>query len=132
MLKRLVIWLMLIALPMQSFAAVTMLHCAPRHEAIAAVVHEHHASGMEGHEGHTHHHADADAGTNSQTDDIPTISTDKCSACSTCCMSSMAMTYPQWMSPIQIGAPVLVPHPALSFHSIILDGPQRPPRSFLA
>lgn len=133
MFKRLVIWIMLIAFPLQSYAAVAMMHCAPMHEAMAAQMkHQHEAMmDMGMHQDHVSSHAAA-----SDVDGGHSVShlanTGKCSACSTCCMSLMAVAYPPLVPPTLAGMAVLVPHPVLALPSIILEGPQKPPRPSFA
>lgn len=131
MLKRLIIWIMLIAFPLQNYAAAAMMHCAPMHEAMAAQVQHHHEAmkdmGMSN--GHEHHHSAADMADGGH-NDTHSAGANKCSACSTCCMSVMAATFPPLAKASLLGAAVLIPHPVLALPSITLDGPQRPPRTF--
>jgi hypothetical protein len=133
MLKRFVIWVMLIALPLQNYAAAAMMHCAPMHEAMAAQMKHHHETMMDMgmHQDHISAHAAA-----SRSDGGHSVShlanTTKCSACSTCCMSLMAVAYPPLVPPTLAGMAVLVPHPVLALPSVVLEGPQRPPRPSFA
>ncbi|MDE2598426.1 MAG: hypothetical protein KGL40_02255 [Rhodocyclaceae bacterium] len=126
MFKRLILWIMLIALPLQSYAAAAMMHCAPRHEAAAQVSVHHHDDndGMA-----MHKHADDGA---SKASGAHSAANSKCSACSTCCLVGMAATNSIAVAPTLDGTPVLVPHPELALPSVVLEGQKRPPRPSIA
>lgn len=119
MLKRLFIWIMLIALPLQGFAAAAMIHCAPAQQ---ASVHMH--DGM-------HHHDDGAQSANPQHQHGGSHqAADKCSACSTCCMGAIVdAAVPTDFSLPPVAMPL--PQAVAPLPSIFLEGPQRPPRHLL-
>ena len=134
-----VMWLLLLALPLQGFAAATMLNCGPNHHQMwqasigtQAAAHEHSGHGE-------HHHpmvsADSDqTSASSEPDDgkssvqqLSELSKFKCSACAACCMGvalpASALTF---QSPPPAAAPdffVLASHVGF-----LTDVPDRPPR----
>jgi hypothetical protein len=140
--RSLLIWLMVLALPAQGFAASVMQHCAPVGPPVHSVAtlalstdgHDHvHAGGLPGHdlalqaqgpEGMTtdgaylaHGKATTDAG--------------KCSACAACCP---AVGMPPSVSPIPT-PPAQTQALQLSFievDSYVPGGLDRPPRTLLA
>jgi hypothetical protein len=134
-----VMWLLLLALPLQGFAAATMLNCGPNHHqmwkasvATQAVAHEHSGHG-------DHHHpmgsADLDATSASSEpgDDgspvqhLGKLTKFKCSACAACCMgAALPATALTFQSPPPAEPPdfsVLASHVGF-----LTDGPDRPPR----
>lgn len=114
-------WVLLAALPLQGFAAASMLGCGPNHhrasvtaptEAAAPgsdAVHHHTASG-------DHDHADK-AGS-------------KCSVCAACCVGA---ALPAAALVFAAAAPPEVPTTLLWMGAVgfLTDGPDRPPRSLL-
>lgn len=138
-LRSVMMWLLLFALPLQGFAAATMLNCGPNHHrmmvaAIAAPdeTHEHMAAGQHHHEtgmaGVEHEVASAD-----QRGDAPSLPQldklmkFKCNACAVCCMGAAMPTaiftfepFPAAMAPESS-----VPTSHVGF---VTDGPDRPPR----
>lgn len=136
-------WLLLVALPLQGFAAATMLHCGPNHHrllgAAAAPANEahHHAAG--GHHRHAtvgtdgHHGTvgDDSAKDLSSVQHLDNLAKFKCSACAACCMGAALPTAAHAMAcvPPAMTTAVFVPTPHVDFWS---DGLDRPPRSFLA
>ena len=155
-LRTFLIWLLMLAIPAQGVAAATMLYCGPVHQpagaaamqhaghaiatVAAAVVHSaspdthtHQGHDMSGHVDHAVQDADASGATaQAAVAGVPDLSQNvKCSVCATCCspagMTSSVMPIPSLPAS---SAPLLLA-PALVF-DFITDGPQRPPRSFLA
>jgi hypothetical protein len=143
--RTVMMWLLMAALPVQSWAIATMAHCAPSHQRMAAgsdhgsghrAGHDAHA----GHEGAAHRHAEAnpvDVHATADADGTPTeadalnLAKFKCSACATCglglALPSTTVTFDASVSPdtLQPGMP--------QGHAVFLTaGPERPPRSFLA
>lgn len=146
-------WLLVMALPVQGWAAVTMAACGPSHhrmahvESAASAVHDHaehgHGHGVSGSAAEVHHHDGADGGAadvlahghhavlSDEEQQLNKLSKFKCSACSLCHVT-MAMPAagvridPVWVS--NFVAPT-VPQTAAQF---LTDGPERPPRSLLA
>lgn len=115
-------WLLLMALPMQGYAAATMLHCgasSDRQGVAAASSHHDHAAMVASTRaelpGHAAHGGHAD------------VSKAKCSACAACCMGTglppAAIGFePRATAP---GPEAVVSVPAVVFCT---DGPDRPPR----
>jgi len=123
MFKRLLIWIMLIALPLQSYAAASMIYCAPNHHGMAA------SSMADEHSQHAHHHDAGATDDHSGKDHTPQKSADKCSACSSCCLGTGATSAFKTDIATPSGSPVLVSHPIDAFASVIPEGLQRPPRN---
>lgn len=134
-----VMWLLLLALPLQGFAAATMLNCGPNHHqmweasiATPALSHEHSGAG-------DHHHPMASAvpdqtsasgapgDDGSPVQQLTQLSKFKCSACAACCMgAALPATALTFQSPPPATAPdfsVLASHVGF-----LTDGPDRPPR----
>jgi hypothetical protein len=148
------VWLMMLAIPTQGFAAATMLHCGPGHQHMltgpeAAMPAGHtdavalqHATphAQSAHSDHEHDHAasvaqheeSADATDQASTADVSDQSLNaKCSVCALCCNAAAIVSTPL-VVPLQgvSSAPnLLVSESPVTFFT---DGPKRPPRSFLA
>ena len=155
MLRTVLIWLVALAIPAQGMAATAMLHCGPHHHVALAAqpkVHGHPgdlwlapaAPATHSHASHPAVDVDAagDIGKNSASPDSAsttqvgkaTVATkaagstyQKCSACASCCaglaLPSTAVT-PPVIDPIR-EVTVL---PRSWAASIVIDGPERPPR----
>lgn len=129
LLQSLIVWILLLAVPLQGFAAATMMLCEPQvaeaaampgaahdHQAmLAAQAAAHHDQAVSGHEGDGGKH-DRQAG-------------GKCGACSTCCYGA-AMAPPTSL-PMSSGAPAFESIPFAAGHAPTVDlaGPERPPQS---
>lgn len=120
------IWFVMLALPLQGFAAAAMAHCAPSRAVDAYVTasaspHQHDDTSMDmgvsAARTHDHVHGDVSKGHA------------QAHACCSACMVAMNSVS---VALALDGTPVLVPHPELAFPSIVLEGPQRPPRSSFA
>lgn len=136
-------WLLLLALPLQGFAAATMVNCGPNHhrmwEASAAAQvpshghaghgDPHHAMGTAEVEHTTASSAPASEGS-SAAHDLGTLSKFKCSACAACCMGAALPTATLTFASV---APATVPtfFVPVSHVGFFTDGPDRPPRLFL-
>ena len=112
-------WLLALAVPVQGFAAASMIGCGTGHHGVTAQAdHRHHASGA-GHSDVHKSHAGAK------------FSKASCSACASCCTSAAPPSTPVIFEATD--APdaflALAPQPVASFVS---GGPERPPRSVLA
>jgi hypothetical protein len=124
------LWLVLLAVPFQGFAAATMLPCAPAKAAPAHADHAthhggpHHAMSHEASHGHGlvhegsaahQHHADG-----------------KCASCSACCVG--AAMAPAALASFAVMAPpsLSVPFDAGHVPSVHPPVPERPPSAFLA
>lgn len=138
MFRRLIIWIMLIALPLQSYAAASMLYCAPTHHTMASAdAHAMHDDNTDD-DSRNAQHAEhcgmmmAAGGNGDETPDHPTKphkEAGKCSACSACCMCTIAVfTSPaNWLS--SSGAAIMAPHLVDTLTSVSLETLQRPPRT---
>ena len=144
----LVVWLLTLALPVQGFAAATMLHCAGGHHDSAAAVtaggHDHashmHASeavgempSMDSHDGPapSASSAEIDKASSPAATNHPKVVLGKCSACAVCCAAAYLPTAVLGFSPsvpAEMPATFESQAPAVFF----TDGPDRPPRLFLA
>ena len=125
-------WLLLLALPLQGFAAATMLHCGPNHHGMSAESHDHTISGHRPHEagiaGDPHEMATDDGGTDSSAvRHLNKLAKFKCSACAACCMGVALPTAALAFAPIP---PAMAPDSCVptSHAGFVTDGPDRPPR----
>jgi hypothetical protein len=128
--RHLILWLLLLALPMQSWAVVTMLHCGSSHQAMAQALLEvpHHPSADQA----MHHdqHAAGHAMTSDGPADEPgldEVSAFQCSACAACCSGVALLQFPGVFLKVPSATPsrATLSVPALSFFT---SGPDRPPR----
>jgi hypothetical protein len=135
------VWLLLLALPLQGFAAAAMLHCGPSHHRMlaassVAAAESHMHAHMHATSGHHHgqetglEHGAADAGTPAA-HDLDTLSKFKCSACAACCtgaaMPTAALFIPS-LPPAGTPAVALIASRA----EFLSGGLDRPPRILLA
>jgi hypothetical protein len=146
-LRIMVMWLLALAVPVQGFAAASMVGCGTGHHG-AAGWHSHaigmheHAVGVPQHShdadadgmaqaGHQHHANDTHQGDDHKAHSGAKFSKASCSACASCCTSAALPTEIVVFEPAN--APdafvSLSPQPVASFVS---GGPERPPRFFLA
>jgi hypothetical protein len=131
--RTVLMWLLVLALPVQAQAAQRMMFCLPAPQQ-AMVSHEH-ATGepprtMEHHAGHaqdSHDHASHDTSTNPATDTTHS----KCSACASCCGAMAMVSAPLIFSASPPAPAYLTTHqPSYSGHTP--DRLDRPPRPLLA
>lgn len=139
--RTLLLWLLVLALPVQGAMAATMVFCGPGQYGLASaatVSHDAHAQ-------HEHsddsaqapgHHAAGDA---SKTESLGAEASDgfihadaqKCSVCASCCSAAAILG-------TGLSVPVLQPAPTLfvtvvpTVETLAADGPDRPPRHPLA
>jgi hypothetical protein len=135
LLRTVLVWLAVLATPLQGFASATMLLCGPVHSQPAARAQAH-----DGHESHAPHRAaataldahawpgeagaDADAVAGSGSGDA------KCSLCAAC--NAAALPVVTVSVPVERpSGPVAVQLPPARA-AFVTGGPERPPRSFLA
>lgn len=135
------VWLMVLAIPVQGFAAAAMQHCGPTHEQMRGV-----SSTASAGDGHAHVHAgQTDAGSSHSAspepaaaqpssalpDDIAADAGVTCSACAGCCVALgiPAATVRLPAAPIGVAAVDRSPTQRESFVPAGLD---RPPRAVLA
>lgn len=122
------LWLMLLAVPFQGFAAATMLPCAPATAAPAhqhvldAAAHQHHHAAMQ----HDQAGADHGAKAHGQHGDA------KCGSCAACCIGAALAPAPA--AGLGPAAPqsVSIPFDAGPLPSVHPTLPERPPRPLLA
>lgn len=133
-------WLLLLALPLQGFAAATMVNCGPNHHVMMAAAmadtadsaaSEHDGAGGQHHHemgaAADHHEAasnDADAPSVHHLDKLMKF---KCSACAACCMGAAMPTAAVGFEPLP---PVIAPaiYVPTSHVGFVSDGPDKPPR----
>ena len=133
LMRSLLIWLLVLALPAQSVAVAAMVGCGLGHQAAvvaggAAQVPQAHAHP------HPHpHDADASASSGPAADATAAVAADghKCSACAACCSAGAILnTVPS--VPMPEFAALVFADWAASVAPFAVDGPDRPPRSILA
>lgn len=123
-------WLIMLALPLQGFAAATMVFCAGEHHGTSAVIQEAHENSSRGHSAHRHaavgsHHENADDARSGQA--LPDAK-HKCGVCASCCYS-VAVTQDRTSSGF---VPVERTHLTESFLRIDTapaEVPDKPPRT---
>lgn len=132
-------WLLLLALPLQGFAAATMINCGPNHHrmsaaAMTAPAQAHHHATNEQHQhgvgvADDHDEMASTAGEHGapSVHHLDKLMKFKCSACAACCMGAAMPTaavtfepFPAAMTPDSF-----VPTTHVGF---VTDGPDRPPR----
>lgn len=136
--RTVLMWLLLLALPMQGYATATMVSCGPNHHRMAAAAqlvdavsasatahHSHH--GMQG----PHAHEASAVADEQDTRHLSPASKFKCSACATCCVGAALPITPLVFA---AAAPSGAPSSVFSIGPIGFqtDGPDRPPRTLLA
>lgn len=132
--RSVLIWLMVLAMPVQGIAAARMQHCATTQRPMQAPsvsapsMHQHqHANSRS----HAHAFANEASATLSGNTHIQTAGDASCSACAACCS---AIAFPAVT--VQILAPpperVLAPRLVLAGDSFVPSRLERPPRSVLA
>ena len=154
LMRSLLIWLLVLALPAQGAAVAAMVGCGPRQHAAAVVAglsaaglhahaHAHSHADATGPAAHRHHHhavpatgadaADASANTSPAPDGAAAVAADvhKCSACASCCSAGAILnTVPS--VPMPEFATLVFADWVVSVGPFAVDGPDRPPRSILA
>lgn len=133
------VWLLLLAVPLQGFAASAMLFCGIAHGGAASQLsHEHPAlNGGDGHAhaGDRHGHGvllDADGTIDANPDSpLSDLHDGACSACASCCSgAALLLSSVNVVSPFGHDAPVLASNCAEPGQNS--PGPDRPPRLLLA
>ena len=147
LIRTLLIWLLVLAVPAQGTAAATMAFCGPDHHgggaaaqmhAAAPAKHAHHDGAVESEHEHEHAQATAVAGEASSASTVALASAKvsdtnkhKCSACASCCSVGAILS-----SVLAVPAPVFTPTVfsavVPSVDTFAADGPDRPPRMLLA
>ena len=142
LLRTLMIWLLVLALPAQSAAAVTMAFCGPNHHATghaaAAAQQSSHTGGAHEYEHeHAHEHANAQAGEHAAAADLvpPTALAHnhehQCGSCASCCSAVAMLGTALQLAPPEATSTVFTAVVA-SIEAFVAGGPDRPPRSALA
>jgi hypothetical protein len=138
--RTLLIWLLVLAVPAQGAAAATMAFCGPNHHggglpvaevSATAAEHSHQGHGMAGHE------LDVDATSDVVgTDEASAIgkasqaAKQKCSVCASCCsLGAILTTVP--VVPATDSAPTVFITVVPTVDAFAADGPDRPPRNVL-
>jgi hypothetical protein len=128
-LKVLIVWMILLAVPLQGFASATMSLCAPS-SAAAQHDHDHESMADDADASGAHAHGE-DAGPDMQTDHHPATHhhTAKCTTCSTC--GSCASMVPSFIAvlPVSASPSITVPFDQGILPSVYLALPERPPRA---
>ncbi|MFZ2650850.1 MAG: hypothetical protein WA210_12185 [Burkholderiaceae bacterium] len=143
--RTLLIWLLVLAVPAQAAAAATMAFCGPNHHGgaraalaaqVAAAAHAHHGSATQSPHEHDGAAAQPDddaaaAGSAATPGKFVQADAQKCSVCASCCsgaaiLGTVVAVPALEVSPTQFIAVV----PTVAAFSA--DGPERPPRVFLA
>jgi uncharacterized protein involved in copper resistance len=131
-------WLLVLAIPAQAGAAAVMAFCHPGQDApsVSALLHLEHSPVHD----HAAHHTDTAASASAPTGDDGHPQTDhqtghhaehKCSACATCCSVSALLNSVPTIASLE-ASPVFFSAVACTVDAFIADGPERPPRTFLA
>ena len=151
LIRALLIWLLVLAIPAQGAAAATMALCGPNHhsggasaqmQATAPASHAHHNGAVAS--AHEHLQATAAADENSPASSVSStsaaavavakvsdVSKHKCSVCASCCSVGAILS-----SVLAVPAPIFTPTVFCavvpSVDTFAADGPDRPPRMVLA
>jgi hypothetical protein len=145
LIRTLLVWLLVLAVPAQGAAAATMAFCGPNHHGGAAATsaaqarsaeHANHHSAEEGIPGHHDMAAQADetdSASASQSASSPSshAGKQKCSACASCC-SLGAILSPLLAVPAPAVTPTVFSAVVPTVSAFAADGPDRPPRIVLA
>ena len=130
MLRALLIWLLVMALPAQGAVAATMAFCGPNHHGRTAA--PHHAGDAHAHHAEAGHHDEsALASETAAPDKFAQSDLQKCSVCAACCSAAA-------MHDATPKLPVLEPAHAdfaalnADVEPFSADGPDRPPRRLVA
>lgn len=132
-------WLLLLALPLQGFAAATMINCGPNHHRMIAAAmadtaeaRQHGAGGQHHHEmgvSADHHEGASNDGDAKSVHHFDKLMKVKCSACAACCMGAAlptaALSIASLPPAMTTAAFVSIPH--VDFLSAGLDRPPRLP-----
>ena len=145
LIRALLIWLLVLAVPAQGVAAATMAFCGPNHHgggaaaqmrATAPANHGHHDGTVASEHEHPQASAVADEASSASTAAVASAkvsdaSKHKCSACASCCSVGAILS-----SVLAVPAPVFTPTVfsvvVPSVDTFAADGPDRPPRMVLA
>ena len=139
--RSLLIWLLVLALPAQGAAVARMISCGPGHHGAAAASQaqtaaaDHHGQLGVPAGGHDHLAMASPAGAAGANESSPAqpapADSHKCSVCASCCSAGAILnTLPRVPEP-GIASTVFAAVPA-AIDTFAVDGPDRPPRAWLA
>ncbi|OYT98198.1 MAG: hypothetical protein CFE40_13095 [Burkholderiales bacterium PBB1] len=129
--SRLVLMWLVLALPLQGYAAAAMLNCVAGHHRMSAVVVSSADLPDAGKDRHAHHAHDAEPATALDTHSAAGLSKSKCSACAACCVGApLPATGLVFAEAAPDGAPACAC--IIGPIGFLTDGPDRPPRTDLA
>ena len=135
LLKSLIVWLMLLAIPFQGFASATMLVCAPMESApqLAAMAQApaamHHGDAAVS--GHQHHGADATEAAAADEAAAQHHAGGKCNSCATCCFGAIMAPSAASRIPPEVQHFAFLSFAADRIASVDLAHPERPPQASL-
>jgi hypothetical protein len=119
--RLLLIFMLLLALPLQGFAAAAMMSCAPSHHGVPASVAMHDGSAVHAH----HHDSDRDPAS------TPSHGKHACSACAACCIGgALAPSALRFSADLSTHLRPLLAR--VTPPAFITEGTERPPRHVLA
>jgi hypothetical protein len=129
LLKSLIVWLMLVAVPFQGFASATMLFCAPMQAPVAVTIvagvpaadHDHQAMLMD--QGAQHHHDGTGEPAASHHDGS------KCNSCASCCFGASMAPSQASRIPVEAQHWAVNPFQSGAVPTVDLAFPERPPRA---
>jgi hypothetical protein len=129
LIRTLLICFLVLAVPAQGAAAVTMAYCGPNHHGRGAATDaQQTASGK-----HSHHGIDSQPAIGHDDPAAQAVHADKqkCSACASCCTFGVVLS-----TVLDVPAPDLAPTRfsavSASVEAFVAEGPDRPPRMILA
>lgn len=144
LIRMLLIWLLVLAVPAQGAAAATMAFCGSNHHSAGAAAqmqpagpadHSHHDGAAA--TGHEHPQTAAPADEDSSTSAVSAASAkvsdaskQKCSACASCCSGGAILSSVLAM-PAPVFTPTVFSAVVPSVDTLAADGPDRPPRIVL-
>lgn len=145
LIRALLIWLLVLAVPAQGTAVATMAFCGPNHhgggaaarmQAAAPADHTHHDGAAATDHEHPQAAAQADENLSASAASVASAkvshsSKHKCSACASCC-SIGAILSSLLAVPVPIFTPTVFSAVVPSVDTFAADGPDRPPRIVLA
>ena len=131
--RTLIIWLVAVALPVQGFAAAAMISCGPVHaqmgKAVDQAAHHHDAND----DRHSHDHGTAEESKSDSQEPTPFLKffKFKCSACASCCSGAAAPSPDAAFVGLSQSPTWAIPYFPSAEDTVVPDGLERPPRTFL-
>lgn len=127
---RLVLMWLVLALPLQGYAAAAMLNCVAGHHRMSAVVTPSAVPSAAGEDHHAHHAAAAKSAAASDPQPAQGLSKSTCSACAACCVgAALPATALVFADALPDSTPVHTS--TIGPIGFLTDGPDRPPRTDL-